>query len=185
MYTINKTKLPGCVEIIPNIFDDHRGTSIKLYHSEIFKSLGIKDVLKEVLCVKSHKNVLRGLHYQKPPFCQAKLVSCLRGSIFDVVVDIRENSPTYGKFECFHIDSKKNNIVYVPVGFAHGYLVLEDDTIVLYNMSEIYSPEHEGGIRWDSLSIPWPIKNPILSDKDMNLPPFNDSIRISLNKRKR
>lgn len=174
MYKVNKTNLEGCLELIPSIYEDHRGVSIKPFHFDTFETIGITDVFKEDLMVTSKKGVLRGLHFQKPPFGQAKLIYCVRGSIFDVAVDIRKNSPTYGQYACFFVDFKKHNIVYIPEGFAHGYMVLEDDTTVIYKMSAIYSPKHEGGIIWDSIDIPWPLENPILSEKDKKLMFFKD-----------
>ncbi|KMT22632.1 dTDP-4-dehydrorhamnose 3,5-epimerase [Clostridium cylindrosporum] len=176
MYKINKTNIEGPIEIIPNIFTDHRGVSIKPFHSDTFKRLGLEYDFNEDLMVTSNKGVLRGLHLQKPPYEQAKLIYCVKGSIFDVAVDVRKESLTYGQYACFYIDAKKHNIVYIPAGFAHGYLVIEDDTTVIYKMSSIYSPSHEDGIRWDSINIPWPIKEPILSEKDNKLPPFNSFI---------
>lgn len=172
MYVINKTKIDGCIELIPQIFADHRGISIKPYHREAFKQLGIDCSFNEDLMVTSNKSVLRGLHYQTPPLQQAKLIYCVSGSIFDVAVDIRTDSPTYGRHMFCYIDTKKHNLLYIPSGFAHGYLVLEDNTTVIYKMSSVYSPAHEAGIRWDSVEIHWPLNTPILSEKDKTLPTF-------------
>jgi dTDP-4-dehydrorhamnose 3,5-epimerase len=173
VYKVNKVNIEGLIELIPNIFTDHRGESIKPYHSETLKELGIQCDFNEDLMVTSNKGVLRGLHLQKPPYEQAKLIYCVKGSIFDVAVDIRKQSLTYGQYVYFNIDAKKHNIVYIPTGFAHGYLVMEDDTTVIYKMSSIYSPDYENGIKWDSIDIPWPIKEPILSEKDKGLSSFN------------
>lgn len=172
MYNIVKTELDGCLEILPNIFEDKRGKSIKTYHNTTFKELGIKEEFKEDLIVISKKNVLRGLHFQKEPYEQSKVVYCIKGSILDVVLDIRRSSSTYGKHVCINISSDKNNMVYIPVGFAHGYLTLEDDTIVAYKMSEEYAPKYECGIKWDSVGIPWNINKPIVSDRDGNFKEF-------------
>jgi dTDP-4-dehydrorhamnose 3,5-epimerase len=176
MYQIVNTGLKGCFEFTPKIFTDHRGTSIKPYNVDMLKRMGITHGFAEDLMVTSCKGVLRGLHFQKMPFEQAKLIWCAKGSIFDVAVDIRKDSPTFGKFAVFYIDSLKHNIAYIPAGFAHGYQVLEDDTIVFYKMSSVYSPEHEGGIRYDSINIPWPLENAIVSAKDTELPGFKDFI---------
>ncbi|QGG48894.1 dTDP-4-dehydrorhamnose 3,5-epimerase [Heliorestis convoluta] len=174
MFQLRETFLQGCVELIPNIFTDHRGESIKTYHSDAFKNIGISHDFKEDLMVTSQRGVLRGLHLQYPPKEQAKLIYCVRGSIFDVAVDVRKTSPTYGQFVSFHVDAEKHNLVYIPSGFAHGYLVLEDDTTVVYKMSSVYSPELESGFLWNSLNIDWPITEPILSYKDSQLPLFKD-----------
>lgn len=174
MYKIIKTKVDGCIELIASVFEDVRGETTKTYHSEEFNRLDIQDVFNEDLMVTSKKGVLRGLHFQCNPFSQAKLIYCVRGSILDVAVDIRKNSSTYGQYVEFLIDSKKHNLAYIPVGFAHGYQVLEEDTTVIYKMSSIYSPEHEGGISWDSIGINWPLEKPIISDKDKLLPKFKD-----------
>lgn len=175
MYQIIKSKI-GCLEIIPPIFSDHRGISIKPYHKDTFKELGLVHTFDEDLVVTSAKGVLRGLHLQNPPFEQVKLVWCVQGSILDVAVDVRKESPTYGQYACFHLEAKKHNGAYIPAGFAHGYYVLEEDTVVVYKLSSVYSPEHECGIRWDSLNIPWPSTQPILSDKDANLPLFREFV---------
>ncbi|MBI4855614.1 MAG: dTDP-4-dehydrorhamnose 3,5-epimerase [Acetobacterium woodii] len=174
MYRLVKTKIDGCIELKVNVFEDDRGVTMKPFHVDEYNLLGIPDVFKEDLMVTSRKGVLRGLHFQSNPFSQAKLIYCAKGSVYDVAVDIRKNSPTYGEYVDFVIDAKKHNLAYIPVGFAHGYQVLEDDTTVIYKMSSIYSLDHEGGIRWDSLGIDWPMKNPVLSDKDILLPKFED-----------
>ncbi|BBB90412.1 MAG TPA: dTDP-4-dehydrorhamnose 3,5-epimerase [Methylomusa anaerophila] len=178
MYQLHKTKIDGCLELTPNIFNDHRGISIKPFHSDFFQTLGVEHNFNEDLMVISHKGVLRGMHLQNPPLQQAKLIYCASGSIFDVAVDVRKNSPTYGQHVAFYVDAVKHNIVYIPSGLAHGYLVLEDCTTVIYKMSSVYSPGLESGFRWDSAAIPWPVQNPILSDKDKSLPGFNDFVSI-------
>lgn len=176
IYLVNKTNIEGCIELIPSIFNDERGMSIKPFHKETFEKIGIHCKFNEDFMVTSHKGVLRGLHFQNPPYAQAKLIYCVKGSIFDVAVDIRYNSATFGQFICFHIDTLKHNMVYIPEGFAHGYQVLENDTTVIYKMSSGYSPNYEGGIRWNSVNIPWPLEEPILSQKDKNLITFEDLI---------
>ncbi|RCX09888.1 dTDP-4-dehydrorhamnose 3,5-epimerase [Anaerobacterium chartisolvens] len=178
MYSINKTPIEGCFEFTPGIFTDNRGVSIKPYNVDILKSMGVGHGFAEDLMVTSRKGVLRGLHFQRPPYAQAKLIWCVRGSIFDVAVDIRKNSPTYGSFVYFHIDCIKHNIAYIPAGLAHGYQVLEEDTTVFYKMSSVYSPENEGGILYNSLGIAWPLDNPIISEKDLSLPDFKDFVNV-------
>ncbi|MDU3336061.1 dTDP-4-dehydrorhamnose 3,5-epimerase [Paraclostridium bifermentans] len=174
MYKIIKTELVGCMQIIPNIFNDKRGKSLKTYHKTTFKKLGIVEDFKEDLIVTSNKGVLRGLHFQKKPYEQSKLVYCLKGSVLDVVLDIRKNSNTYGKYICINLSGDKGNMIYIPAGFAHGYLSLEDNSIVGYKMSQEYNPEYEDGIKWNSLDIPWNIENPIISDRDKVFKSFID-----------
>lgn len=176
MFKMLTTKINGCVELKVKVFEDFRGKTMKPFHFDEFSSLGFQNIFKEDLMVTSKKSVLRGLHFQSNPFSQAKLIYCVKGSIYDVAVDIRKNSPSYGEYVVFIIDAEKHNLAFIPEGFAHGYQVLEEDTTVIYKMSSVYAPEHEGGIRYDSLGIDWPIKKPILSEKDMLLPKFEDFI---------
>lgn len=174
MYQLIKTPLEGCIELLPKIFKDSRGVLVKPFYLPALRELGILDEFKEDLVVTSKKNVIRGMHFQRPPFQQAKLVYCIKGAILDVAVDLREGSPTYGQYHCFYLDAEKHNLAYIPTGFAHGYAVLEEETIVSYKMSNIYNSESDGGIRWDSLGIPWNIESPIISEKDKLLPKFNE-----------
>ena len=176
MYEIHKTKLNGCIELIPKSFVDNRGITIKPFHKKTFEELGLEGCFEEDLMVTSQKGVLRGLHMQSPPFQQAKLLYCVRGSIFDVAVDVRKESPSYGKYVSFFVDARRNNMIYIPAGFAHGYQVLEESTTVIYKMTSIYSPEHEAGIQWNSVGIQWPLSEPILSEKDKVLPKLKDFV---------
>jgi dTDP-4-dehydrorhamnose 3,5-epimerase len=174
MYEVKEAKIKGIFELRPKVFCDVRGTSIKPFHNETFVGLGFCSVYNEDLIVTSHKNVLRGLHYQNPPYAQAKLVYCIEGSILDVVLDIRAGSPTYGSYETFQLSSARRNMIYMPEGFAHGYLALEDNSVVMYKMSSVYAQQYEGGIRWDSIGMDWGVKNPILSERDKRFLPFNE-----------
>lgn len=178
MYKVTVSRLDGCLELIPSAFTDHRGISIKPFHIDAFKHMGIDFQYKEDLVVTSYKGVLRGLHLQKPPFQQAKLIYCVTGSVFDVAIDLRKNSPTYGDFVSFEIKANKHNMVYIPSGFAHGYQALEENTTVIYKLSSIYQPSYESGILWDSVGIDWPIAKPILSEKDKALPSLEEFTRM-------
>ena len=122
------------------------------------------------------KGVLRGLHFQLPPNEQAKLVRVTRGKVFDVIVDIRKNSPTYGKWEGFELSAENFQMLFVPRGFAHAFLTLEDNTEFMYKVDNFYAPESDSGLIWNDpdLNIDWPIKNPILSEKDAKLQKFKD-----------
>jgi len=172
VYQLINTSLEGCYEILPTVFTDHRGSNIKPFHIDTFKKLGIEYSFGEDFVAKSVKGVIRGFHFQNPPHAQAKLVYCVNGSIMDIALDIRKGSPTYGKYQAFNLSGSKNNMLFIPEGFAHGYLTLEDNTIALYKMSSVYNPESEGGIRWDSIGVDWGIADPIISVKDRNYAPF-------------
>lgn len=180
MYRIKKTNIENCIEIFPNVFEDNRGITIKPYHRKSFEDLGILEEFKEDLFVTSSKGVIRGLHFQKEPFEQSKLIYCVKGSILDVAIDMRKESKTYGQAVHFHIDSRKRNMAYIPSGFAHGYEVLEEDTMVVYKLSSMYAPEYEEGIRWDSVNIDWNTSNPLLSDKDKKWQTFLEYTNSSL-----
>jgi len=171
-----KTELPEVLIIVPSVFEDKRGFFLESYNKKEFdKLLG-----KEVTFVQdnhsvSEKGVLRGLHYQINPG-QAKLVRVTRGEVFDVVLDIRKESPTYGKWWSLHLSETNKLQLYVPEGFAHGFCVLSESVEFLYKCSNYYSPEDERGIMWNDpdLAIEWPIENPIISEKDNVYPRFNE-----------
>lgn len=176
MYKVKNCKIKGILEIEPVKFQDSRGENIKPFHKNQMNKIGIECDFMEDLMVKSKKGVIRGLHFQSSPFTQAKLIYCAKGSIFDVALDIRKESPTYGEYISFILDSTKNNMIYIPEGFAHGYQALEEDTVVIYKMTSIYSKKHENGIKWDTVNVEWPIKKVIVSDKDNILVEFEKFI---------
>lgn len=171
---INKSRLVDCYEITPHIFTDKRGTFVKTIHQDIFAENKLETRFVEQYYSVSYHGVLRGLHFQIPPKDHVKLVYCLVGEIFDVVVDLRKGSSTYGQFEFFDICAVKKNMIYIPAGMAHGFYVKSDSAIVVCNLSKVYSAEHDSGIRWDSVGIPWPDLSPILSEKDIKLTAFSD-----------
>ena len=166
--------MPGCMEVHAPVFGDHRGVFAKLYQEAIFREAGMETTFPEWACSRSTKGVVRGLHFQVPPMAQDKLVYCVSGEVLDVAVDLRKGSPTYGRFETFLLDDRDFHAVFVPKGFAHGFAALSDVAVVTYLMSAEYSPEHDAGIRWDSLPIPWPVTDPILSEKDADQVAFDD-----------
>ena len=118
------------------------------------------------------KGIVRGLHFQKPPFAETKLVRVLQGAVFDVFVDLRTDSETYGQWDAVELSAENHRMVYIPKGFAHGYCTLTDESLVLYKVDACYAPAAEGGVRWDdgSLNIPWPVREPLVSAKDRVLP---------------
>ena len=159
-----------------NRFEDHRGFFTETYNSKEFKNLGITDhFVQDNQSYSKYNQTLRGLHYQAPPYAQAKLVRCVRGAIFDVGVDIRRGSPTYGQWAGYDLTAENGLQLYVPVGFAHGFVTLEKNTEVVYKCSNYYEPQLEGAIRWDSCGINWrSLVDPILSEKDATAPVLAD-----------
>lgn len=170
---IIKTKIEGCFEINLKSFRDHRGALTKVFHAPSFSELNLPVSFPEEYYSISHKGVVRGLHFQIPPSSHAKCVTCLSGSIFDVVVDLRKNSLTFGQYFHTIIDSKNPKLLFVPEGLAHGFMALEDNTIFLNRSTTVYNPECDKGIRWDSCNIPWPKIEPIVSEKDINMLPLS------------
>jgi len=165
------TSLPGVCLIEPSVFNDERGFFFESYHEIKFANLGIKDNFVQDNHARSIKNTLRGLHYQiKYP--QAKLCRVVLGEVLDVVVDVRPGSPHFGKWESAILSAANKLQMYVPAGFAHGYLVLSETAEFLYKCSDLYHPEFERGVLWDDpeIGINWNVENPILSDKDRRNP---------------
>ena len=171
-FTFKHLEIPGLILVKPRVFKDRRGFFAEVYKWPDFKKAGIHVQFVQVNCSQSQKNVLRGLHYQKRPVAQAKLVRVLSGEIFDVAVDIRKGSPFFGKWVGFSLSSAEMNMAYVPKGFAHGFCVLSKTAEIEYYSSDVYSPQHERGIIWNdpALKIRWPSKSPVLSKKDSVLP---------------
>lgn len=168
-----KTDFSDLILIEPKVFKDGRGFFLESYSTKPFSEHGIDAVfVQDNHSKSSSKGVLRGLHFQEPPFHQSKLIRVVRGSAFDVAVDLRKNSKTYGRWLGFTLSADNCRILFVPRGFAHGFCTLEPDTEVIYKVDNIYSPEHDKGVRWNDpdLGIKWPIDTPILSDKDSKLP---------------
>lgn len=173
---ILQTELPGLLIIEPDVFRDERGYFCETYNQEKLSQLGFNQTFVQDNESMSSRGVLRGIHFQKPPFAQAKLVRVVSGSIIDFAVDLRKGSPTYGKYKAVKLDSQTKKMLYLPEGFGHGFLSLEDNTIFSYKCSNFYNKESESGILWsdEDLAIDWQIDNPILSDKDKILGKLKD-----------
>jgi dTDP-4-dehydrorhamnose 3,5-epimerase len=171
---VNKTPIDGLLTIEPKIFADPRGMFYEVYSESRYEEHGISCFVQDNHSI-SKKGVVRGLHYQVNPG-QNKLVRVTRGEIFDVAVDIRKQSPTYGKWWGLSLSETNNFQLYIPIGFAHGFCVLSELAEVLYKCSDYYSPENERGILWNDpdLAIDWPVKDPILSEKDAVYPLFSE-----------
>ena len=173
------TVIPDVLLIEPEVRADSRGFFLESYRKEEFERHGIHGEFVQDNHSASVKGVLRGLHYQTAPKAQAKLVRVIRGEVFDVAVDIRPGSPTFGRHVSQILSAENKKILYVPAGFAHGYLTLSDEAEFLYKVSEVYSPAHERGIRWDDpdIRVPWmKLDLPYsLSDKDKKFPSLKES----------
>mgnify|MGYP001294117773 FL=1 len=170
-FTFKRLSIPDVILIEPQSFSDDRGFFFESFKESDFFSNGIDKKFVQDNFSHSANGVIRGLHFQKAPKAQAKLVTVLKGKIFDVAVDIRKNSPTYGKWVSEILSGDTHNLLYVPEGFAHGFCVISDEADVLYKVSNEYSQEHERSIIWNDpkLDIQWPIKKPIVSNKDNKL----------------
>lgn len=168
-----KTKFEGLYIIQHNVFKDSRGLFIKTYSETIFRELGIGLKIKERYFSISHKNVIRGMHFQSPPEDHCKLITVIQGSITDVVLDIRDQSKTFGKFFSIILKGDLGQTLYIPSGFAHGFLAMEDNTIVEYNQTTCYSQVHDTGIRYDSFGFIWNAV-PIVSERDSSFIHFKD-----------
>lgn len=169
--------IPGIVLVEPASFGDERGLFREQYKHSDFVRAGIPEHFVQDNVSRSVRNVLRGLHYQLNPKAQGKLVACLRGSIFDVAVDIRKGSPSYGRWIGRELTGENSLMLYVPAGFAHGFLTLSETAEVLYKCTEEYAPSHDRGIIWNDpqINISWGVDAPLLSDKDRVHPLLRDA----------
>jgi dTDP-4-dehydrorhamnose 3,5-epimerase len=157
-----------CQEECPSIYKDRRGRFVKVFQKKEFLSRGWPSSFEEEYYSVSKKNVLRGLHFQLPPMDHEKIVYCPLGKVIDVVVDLRKKSDTFGQYQIFDLSAEKGNMIYIPKGFAHGFYTLSDEAIMMYKVTSLYSREHDSGILWSSLGIPWPTTSPILSERDQS-----------------
>lgn len=165
-------EISGCFEFSPDVFTDKRGDFVKTFHAETFVSLGLNTEWPEEYFSVSSRNVLRGMHFQIPPYDHSKLVCCIRGQAIDVLLDLRLGSPTFGRNSKLNLSRYSG--VYIAPGVAHGFLSLEDDTVLLYRVSKAYNAEHDAGILWNSFGVSWPIDNPLVSERDSRFPRFGE-----------
>jgi len=171
---IIETKIPGCYEIQPELLKDDRGSFVKVFNAEDFKSFGLCVDWKEQYYSVSQANVVRGLHFQLPPYDHVKLVYCVAGSVEDVVLDLRRDSPTYGMTLMLELSEEKGNMIYLPRGLAHGFCTTKEPAILVYNVSTIYTREADAGVLWNSAGIDWSVQNPLLSQRDRLFPALDD-----------
>lgn len=180
-----KTKLEGVVIIEPDVFGDHRGYFMETYSKTKYEEIGITvDFVQDNMSFSAQKGTLRGLHWQNAPMAQSKLVSCTRGTVIDVAVDIRKGSPTYGEWVSVELSAENKRQFFIPQGFAHGFLTLTDDVEFRYKVDNFYSKEHERGIRYDdpTVNVDWGALlngiEPVLSDKDKIGPTLSEAGRV-------
>jgi len=176
---IIETKIKDLLIIKPDVFEDERGYFFESFNKEKFKALGLDLDFVQDNESKSQKNVLRGIHFQKPPFAQGKLVRVVKGAVLDVAVDLRANSKTYGQWEAVELSEENKLMYWIPPGFGHGFLTLRDDTVFTYKCTNEYNKESEGSLLWEDLdlNIDWHIaESPILSPKDQEAPLFRNFV---------
>lgn len=169
-----KTILDGLVVIEPKVFTDERGLFVKTFSEEVFLEAGLPIAIKESYYSISQKDVCRGMHFQSPPAAHAKLVYVTSGKITDIVLDIRLGSPMYGRHVALDIGATNKKVVYIPIGFAHGFVALEDDTCVIYAQSSVHAPQNDQGVHILSLGFNFGQLKPIISDRDNAFPAFQN-----------
>lgn len=174
--TATTFEIPGLVLLTPRVFTDDRGWFMESYSESELAKHGITVRFVQDNHSWSRKNVLRGLHFQKPPHAQDKLVRVTRGEVTDVAVDVRAGSPTFGKYVAVTLSEENKQMFFIPKGFAHGFVTRTDDVDLEYKVSDFYDAATDGGVRWDdpALGIPWNVKEPIVSAKDAALPLLKD-----------
>ncbi len=175
-FRFTRLEIPDIILIEPVVFGDERGFFLEFYKRSDFFKAGITEEFIQDNHSSSLKGVLRGLHFQKEPEAQGKLIRCIRGEVFDVAVDIRKGSPFFGRWGSVILSEENKKILYIPPGFAHGFQVLSERAEIIYKTTREYSPSHEAGIIWNDpdLAIPWPIKEPVLSGRDRLWPLLRD-----------
>jgi len=176
MIDLKELSLQGLYELKLNHFEDARGSFIKVFHNDFFNKKNISLQIKESYYTISKKNVFRGMHFQLPPHDHEKYVFCCDGEILDVILDLRKNSHTYGKFTTLKLSFDKANAIFIPKGFAHGFLTLSQTATIVYNVSTTYEPEYDDGIKYDTFGYDLPIKKPIISERDQNFQSFEKFI---------
>jgi dTDP-4-dehydrorhamnose 3,5-epimerase len=176
---ITETNLPGVLLIEPKVFGDDRGFFMETYRADLFRNIGIDDVFVQDNHSRSARGVLRGLHYQEPN-AQGKLVRCTRGAIFDVAVDIRRGSPSFGRWFGLELSDANKRMLWIPPGFAHGFCALEDGSDLVYKCTKLYDAASDNAILWNdpAIGIEWPIAEPVLSAKDANAPRLGEAATL-------
>ncbi len=167
--------LPGAFLLEPPIFKDARGSFVKTYHAGKFAEFGVAPHFVEEFFSASARNVVRGMHFQNPPQDQAKLVYCIQGRVLDVLLDLRRGSPAFGQAVSRELSAENRLMFYIPTGIAHGFLSLEDDSVMVYKTTTVHSPAHDAGLRWDSFGFNWPLAGPpLVSERDAKFPAWSE-----------
>lgn len=169
-----ETRIPGCYEVHFPVHLDHRGLFAKSYHHSTFATEGLESGFVETFYTVSGENVLRGMHIQLPPADHSKLVYCVVGSVMDVILDVRRGSATFGCYAIIELGAERHNGVYLPRGIAHGFYVRQAPAVMVYHVTSEHVPHLDAGITWDSFGAPWPVRSPLVSERDASLPPFCD-----------
>ncbi|NJE26456.1 dTDP-4-dehydrorhamnose 3,5-epimerase [Thermococcus sp. MV5] len=177
-FEFKRLEIPDVILIKPKVFEDERGFFMETYKKPDFEKAGIKGDFVQDNHSKSKYGVLRGLHFQREPYAQAKIVRCIRGVIYDVAVDLRKNSPNFGKYVGVILSEFNKYQLYIPRGFAHGFVVLSDVAEVAYKVDNVYAPDYESGLIWNDpdVNIQWPVDEPIVSPKDQKWPTLKELI---------
>lgn len=180
MVTVIDTGFEGLLLFEPKVFEDPRGYFFESFNDDVYAKAGLKAKFVQDNQSLSQKAVLRGLHFQNPPYEQGKLVRVIKGAVLDITLDIRKKSPTYGKHFSVELNETNKKCLYVPPGFAHGFSTLENNTIFFYKCTNYYNKNSEGAVLWNDsdLNINWNIANPTLSEKDSNSKPFKDLVSL-------
>jgi len=168
------TMLDGCYQVRPFFAQDERGTFVKTFHADRFAELGLPTAWREEYYSSSRKGVIRGMHFQTPPHDHEKLVYCMQGRVLDVVVDLRKNSPTYGRHIAVELDARHGHGLMIPKGMAHGFLALVEGVLMAYKVTTVYAQTNDAGIRWDSFGLNWGVNQPLVSVRDRAHPAFAD-----------
>lgn len=172
MFNVSETDLPGLLMIKPRALEDSRGSFIKTFNKSGFSEAGLEVDFREQYYSISKKGVIRGMHFQTPPEDHVKVVYCLSGTIFDVVLDLRVGSPTYGDTRTFELNDGDGAMLYIPKGFAHGFCATSDSATMMYHVTTEYSPKHDDGVLWSSVPVTWPTDLPIVSERDAGFQAF-------------
>lgn len=166
MFTLKDSRIRGLFEVQPRIVDDARGRFVKVFQADIFSGLGLETGFVEEYYSSSRRGIIRGMHFQIPPADHVKMVYCVQGEVFDVVLDLRKGSPTYGQTESYVVSASKCNSVYIPRGLAHGFCATSETATLVYKVTSVYAPQCDTGVLWSSIPVNWPTVSPIVSDRD-------------------
>jgi dTDP-4-dehydrorhamnose 3,5-epimerase len=176
VFKFKKTTIHDCYEIYPEIFKDKRGKFIKIFNKLGFQKLKLNLIFTESYYTVTKPNVVRGFHFQTPPYDHAKLIYCTNGEVMDVILDVRLGSSTYGKYFSIKLSEKKANMIYIGRGLAHGFATYKKTSTLVYNLTSVYNARHDKGILWSSVGVKWPHSRPIISKRDQSFTKFKDFV---------